>query len=183
MTGPRRDPEDPGPGRLALGRILGAHGLAGELRVDVWSDRPDGLAGVTSVVAVGRDGTSRPLRIRAAQRGPRGWIVAVEGVADRSAAAELAGWLLAVPRQLARPLGPGEFYPADLLGAAVRDADGRTVGRVADVWHLPAHDVVVVDRPEGGQVLVPAVRALVLAVDTAAASMTILPLEKWWGEP
>jgi 16S rRNA processing protein RimM len=74
-----------------------------------------------------------------------------------------------------RPADPEEFYDHQLRGLAVVTADGAEVGTVDDVVHLPAQDLLAVKRPDGREVLVPFVSAIVPEIDVAARRVVIAP--------
>jgi 16S rRNA processing protein RimM len=99
-----------------------------------------------------------------------------EGVADRTAAEGLRGTLLIAevdPRQT--PEDPEEFYDHQLIDLDVVTADGREVGRIAEVTHLPYQDLLVVRRPDGGEVLVPFVSEIVPEIDLDEQRAVITP--------
>jgi len=83
------------------------------------------------------------------------------GVDDRGTAEPLRGSLLSIPAEAARELEPDEFWRHQLVGLALVDSEGRGRGVVSDVLPGAAHDLLMVRRPDGETVLVPAVAALV----------------------
>ena len=73
------------------------------------------------------------------------------------------------------PEDDDEWYDHQLVGLTAFLPDGTVVGQVAEVLHLPGHDVLAVDRPTGGQVLVPFVSQMVPVVDVAANRVVVDP--------
>lgn len=141
---------------LEVGRIARAHGVRGEVVVELVTDRDERLA-PGSVLTIGHDG--RPgtpegpctLEVRHASRmgGPSGsgrtvrgrWIVDFAGVADRSAADALRSAVLLAP-----PLeDPEALWVHEIIGAEVFDVHGSPLGRVAEVEANPASDLLVLD--------------------------------------
>jgi 16S rRNA processing protein RimM len=94
-------------------------------------------------------------------------------VNDRSGAEQIAGIFLAGEGDLDPP--EGEFWPEDLEGAVVELADGTAVGTVREVLENPAHDLLAVVLPDGREVLVPFVEAIVLEFDEEAGRVVIDP--------
>lgn len=87
-------------------------------------------------------------------------LVRFQGIEDRAAAEELRGAVLTVPRDQV-PLEGDALWAADLVGREVRDPHGAVLGVVEGFLDGPAHDYVVVARPDGGEVQVPLVEELV----------------------
>ncbi|QBI18969.1 16S rRNA processing protein RimM [Egibacter rhizosphaerae] len=99
-------------------------------------------------------------------------IVAFEGVTDREAAEALRGATLAVARDDI-PLAEDAHWVDDVLGREVVDAAGETIGVLEGVRDGAAHDLLVIARHDGGEVLVPAVDEL---VDLAADPVIVQPV-------
>lgn len=164
------------PERVVLGRVVGAHGLRGEVRVHFFGDGPDNLLGVSGVWL--SDERSDPAAVRypvvAAGLGRTGEVrLALEGVTDREAAAALRGRLvLADPAELA-PLEPGELYWHQLVGCRVYDRDGNELGIVREIWETGAHDLLVVEDDRGERLLFSTARELMPEVDVAARRIVV----------
>lgn len=167
--------------RLRVGRLLKAHGLKGALRIELYTDEPERrfVPGATFSLQVpldspwhGRKLTLRELRYL--DHRPVGFF---EGIDDRTRAESLVRAILWVDQDDAEELEPDTWYDHQLVGLrAIRD--GREVGRVVRVDHLPAQDLLVVRTPEadgGHEVMVPFVKAIVPAVDLDAETVTLTP--------
>ncbi|MCY9787824.1 ribosome maturation factor RimM [Nocardiopsis sp. EMB25] len=160
--------------QLVVGRIGRAHGVRGDVAVDVRTDDPAARFAVGSVLATDPAGTG-PLRVAATRRHSGKLLVRFEGVKDRDAAEELRGTVLLVDSADIAPIDdPDEFHDHELIDLAVVTTDGDPVGRVEDVLHH-AQDVLVVATADGREVLVPFVSALVPEVDVAAGRLVIDP--------
>ena len=161
-----------------MGRILRPHGVRGEVVVEVRTDRPERRFSAGSVLD--RAG-GQPLTVSAARPHGHRWLLRFDGVPSRDAAETLRDTELTAPADPAGPVGEdashvGEEYPDHVLvGLRVTDVGGDPVGTVAAIEHAPWQDLVVVDRPSGGQVRVPFVRALVPVVDVAAGVLVVDP--------
>ncbi|MGH3416686.1 MAG: ribosome maturation factor RimM [Actinocrinis sp.] len=151
--------------RLVVGRIGRAHGLRGEVTVEVRTDDPDlrFAAGATLETDPAARG---PLTIAAGRAQGGRLVLLFEGVADRTGAEALRNTLLIVyadPDEL--PADPEEFFDHQLVGLRVVTVDGREVGTVSEMLHLPTQDVFAVKRADGREVLVPFVAEIVPDVD------------------
>lgn len=116
-------------------------GLRGEVEVAIESDHPGRFA-VGSVVLSAND--MCPLTVRTARRNRGRMVISFDEVTDRTGAEELKGTELVVTTENARPLESDEYWDHDLIGCTVHTVDGVQVGRVTDVLHSAANDVLVV---------------------------------------
>ncbi|MDQ7857486.1 MAG: ribosome maturation factor RimM [Armatimonadota bacterium] len=158
-------------GLVTIGRIAAPHGVRGEVRVRPETDFPERFAGLRRAFLV-RGGRAEPVTIRGARRHGEAVLLTLDGVGDRATADALRGAALAVARDALVPLGPDAFYVFEIVGLRVRAEDGRALGVVAEVMRGRAHDVYVVRGP-AGEVLVPAVRAVVRRVDREAGELIV----------
>jgi 16S rRNA processing protein RimM len=155
---------------LVVGRVGRAHGVRGEVAVDVRTDDPEGRF-VVGAELVTDPAAAGPLTVAATRPHQGRLLVRFEEVPDRDAADGLRGVLLLVEAD--RPTDPEEFYDHQRVGLRVQDQDGSVVGEVAEVLHHPAHDVLVVRRDEGPDALVPFVAELVPDVDVEHGRVTV----------
>lgn len=132
---------------VTLAVIIGAHGIAGECRLKLFTDD---LKAYPDIRAGGRD-----LRLLSLRHGSNGAIARFEGVADRNAAELLRGTELSVPRSALPPLGPGEYYHADLIGLPCVSDAGEALGHVVAVENFGAGDVIEIEREAGGTFMIP----------------------------
>jgi 16S rRNA processing protein RimM len=153
-------------------------GLAGQLRLHVYSDDPLALArfGKWWMRGAGRFDAWREVAPESfAARGAH-LIAKLPGVDDRDAAAALKGMTIAVPRAAFGGTADDEYYWADLIGLEVVNRDGVVLGRIADLLDLGPHQVLRVrrDAPAGGkEILIPFVAAYVDRVQVAAGRVAV----------
>lgn len=171
---------------LVVGRIVKAHGVTGEVAVDIRTDDPE------SRFVPGRTLRGRARRVGSASEGgteaekeyviesvrPHGGrlLMRLTGVADRDSADRLRGMLFIVDSSDLPPIDdPDEFYDHQLEGMAVVTADGRQLGTVAEVLHTGAGELLAVQDADGAEILVPFVSAIVLSVSLADQLIVIDP--------
>ncbi len=158
------------PERLIVGRIAKAHGIQGEVAIDVVSDAPDRFA-VGARVFSG----DRPLTVSASRAHQGRLLVRFDEVPDRTAAESLRGAELTIPADEARALDDEwSFYPHQLVGFAVTDETGTPLGTLTRVDESPGADLWVVGAGDG-EVLVPAVRDIVVSVDLETRTIVLRP--------
>lgn len=160
--------------RVVVGRIGRPHGIAGEVTVEVRTDEPDERFAPGSVLLV--DPPARDLVVSSVRWHSGRLLVRFDGVADRNAAEALRGTLVHVERAEDEvPDEPDDYYDSSLIGSHAVLVDGTAVGDVEDVLHLPAQDLLVVRRPDGAEVLVPFVAAIVPEVDLEGRRIVLDP--------
>jgi 16S rRNA processing protein RimM len=166
--------------RVIVGRVGRPHGIRGEVVIGVRTDEPDLRFAVGASVNVDRspdgDGPGDGQLTVASARWHSGQLlVAFAGITDRTAAGELTGsWLSVDPDQLPEVSDPDEFRDHELIGLGVRTTGGDPVGVVTDILHY-GQDLLVVQRPDEQECLVPFVKAIVPEVDLAAGVLIIDP--------
>lgn len=131
-------------------------GLRGEVYVRPDPDVGDDFArGRSYASSRGGQLTVASSRVHAGKQ-----VVHFDGVATRAAAEALRGVELRLSRA-AVGLDEDAFWTSDLLGREVVDDGGALVGVLEATVDGAAHDYLVVARPDGGEILVPAVAELV----------------------
>ncbi|MGH0032089.1 MAG: ribosome maturation factor RimM [Myxococcota bacterium] len=165
------------PAEVVLGRVIGAHGLRGELRVRLEGDGED-LAHVPSVWLV-REGNERQERseefeIAGVRPGRSGECrVRLEGLADRDTAESWRGAAVRARAADLPSLLDGEFYAFELVGCDVQQRDGERIGTVREIWETGASDLLVVRDADGRDQLLPAVEPLLVEVDRQAKRIVV----------
>ena len=101
--------------------------------------------------------------------GGRWPVVRIAGINDRTAAEALVGRFLEVP---AHPLPAGSYYWHELEGLRVSDPSGTPMGTIAEVFRAGENEVYRVLGPDG-EVLIPALRDVVLKIDLPAGEMVV----------
>jgi 16S rRNA processing protein RimM len=164
---------------LVVGRVVRAHGVTGELVVEVRTDDPDTrfAPGTTLRAKPSRGGRERDYVVDSAREHSGRLLVRLDGVADRTAADSMRGTLFLVDSADLPPIEePDEFYDHQLEGLQVMTTTGTPVGSVAEVLHTAAGELLSV-RTEGGEVLVPFVSAIVTTVSLTDQTIEIDPPE------
>jgi 16S rRNA processing protein RimM len=162
--------------RVIVGRIAGAHGIRGEVRVELQSSA-ELLLGLPHV-ALSRTGADDPQATQIEIEGgttsrPGELRLRLRGVADRDAAEQLRGSLLLANTHDLPPPPAGSHYWFELVGCAVETASGARVGEVSELWETGAHDVLVIAGDDGKRRLVPMASALLRSVDPAAKRIVL----------
>ena len=156
--------------RVVVGRIGRAHGVRGEVAVDVRTDEPERRFATSARL----HGGDRTLTVSRARWHSGRLLVTFAEVPDRTAAEALRGTLLEVEVDPAeQPADETEFYDRQLIGLEARTADGAVVGQVASVVHHGEQDTLVITPATGTDILVPFVADLVPTVDLAGGHLIV----------
>jgi 16S rRNA processing protein RimM len=159
---------------LAVGRVGRAHGIRGEVSVDIRTDDPGARFAPGSSLATDPPGTG-PLTVETVRTHSGRLLVRFAGVEDRTAAETLRGTLLLVDSADIPPTDdPEEFHDHELIGLAAVTADGTGLGEIVDVQHH-GQDLLIVRLPSGDDALVPFVSAIVTTVDVPAGRIVLDP--------
>lgn len=160
--------------QLTVARIGRAHGLRGEVALDLRTDVPEErlAAGVELATEPASAGPLTVVRTRI-QQGR--WYVTFAQVADRTAAEGLRGVELVVDADDDDAADEDAWYPHELAGLRVEHVDGRALGEVLGLEHAPAHDLLVIREPGGARTAVPFVRAIVPVVDVPGGRVVLDP--------
>lgn len=158
--------------QLTVATIGRAHGLKGEVALDLRTETPEERLAVGAVLAT-EPVSAGPLTVVRTRVQSGRWFVLFAEAADRTAAEALRGVELVVDAPASQE--DDAWYPHELVGLRAERPDGSPVGEVVGLEHLPAHDVLVVREPDGARTLVPFVRAIVPVVDVAGGRVVVDP--------
>ena len=165
---------------LVVGRIAKAHGITGELVVDVRTDDPEArfAAGNRLRLKNFRAGSEREVVVASVRPHSGRLLIRLKGVADRDSADALRGGLFIVDSAALPPIeDPDEFYDHQLEGLAVVTVDGQNIGTVTEVLHTPGGELLSVRAESAAEVLVPFVSEIVTSVSLADGIVRIDPPE------
>ncbi|MFE2066894.1 ribosome maturation factor RimM [Streptomyces sp. NPDC059467] len=161
--------------QLVVARIGRAHGIKGEVTVEVRTDEPELRLGPGAVLATDPAGLG-PLTIETGRVHSGRLLLRFEGVKDRTGAEALRNTLLIAeidPEEL--PEGEDEYYDHQLMDLDVVTVDGTEVGRITEISHLPSQDLFIVERPDGSEVMIPFVEEIVVEIDLEEQKAVIAP--------
>ena len=156
---------------LMIGEITKPQGVRGEVKVRPCTCDVARFEGLKTVY-VKKDGGYAPLNIAVNRIGDDAVFMSVEGVTDRDAAEKLRGTALYIDREHAVELDEDSNFLTDLIGLRGVVDDGRDLGKLTEVMQPGGNDVYVFKGPLG-EVLVPALKSVVLAVDLRAGEMRL----------
>ena len=172
-------PPKPAKTQLRVGRLVKAHGLKGALKLELYTDDPEGRftpgASFTLQVPESSPWHGKSLTVREFRWMNSHPVAFFEGVEDRSGAEELVRAILWIDQDDEDIVVEDDaWYDHQLVGLEVV-RDDQVIGRVIRVEHFPAQDLLIVRLPGDREVLVPFVKAIVPEVDIASGRILVTP--------
>lgn len=165
---------DAPPERLMIGIIGAPHGTNGAMRIRIVSDFPERLTTLTHV-SIGDDPQRR--RLRSLRGASPSAVLEINGISSRDEASIYRGMPLYMDIRDAKPLDEGEYYWHQLIDMTVVNAAGETLGTLTSILQTGANDVYVITQPDGAELLLPAIKNVVLDIDLPHKRMVAKPLE------
>jgi 16S rRNA processing protein RimM len=157
------------PKYLAVGRVARPHGVRGDLLLHVLTDFPEYL---TDEKTVYLGDAAEPHALVEARFHRGDLIVRLGDCADRDTAEKFRGQLMQI-KFIERRLPPGRYYHHQIIGLRVVTETGEALGTITDIIETGANDVYVVRATTGPELLIPALKSVMLNVDLAAGQMTV----------
>ena len=154
---------------IEAGRIVNTHGVAGEVKLEVWLDSPEFMKRFKRLFL-----GERELIVESARVQKSFLLCRLRGVDDVNAAMALKGKVVSIAREDAK-LPEGAFFVQDILGARVVDEQGSEIGILVDVLERPASNIYVVQGEE--EHLIPAVPAFIRKTDAENGVITVRLIE------
>ncbi|MFJ5805418.1 ribosome maturation factor RimM [Streptomyces sp. NBC_01426] len=161
--------------QLVVARIGRAHGIKGEVTVEVRTDEPELRLGPGAVLQT-EPASAGPLTIETGRVHSGRLLLRFAGVKDRTGAEALRNTLLIAdvdPAEL--PEEPDEYYDHQLMDLDVVLEDGTEIGRITEITHLLSQDLFIVERPDGTEVMIPFVEEIVAEIDLEEQRCVITP--------
>lgn len=154
--------------RITIGKVGGAHGINGEMRIVPLTDFVERFESMREVM-VGDE----LLHIDSVKYHKQFVLMKFREYPVREDAMRLTGRLLTVDRSEAAPLNEGEYYTFDIIGLKVFDSEGSELGTVENVLRTGSNDVYQARRSGGGELLIPALKAVVKEINIADGKMVV----------
>ncbi len=171
---PTGSPQTGEPLYIAIGKLRRTHGVLGEILMDILTDFPERF-NVGSQVFVGTRHVSYTVRSFRFNRNTG--LIAFDGLDDCDEASILRNQMVFGLTEDAPRLAEGEFYHHEILGVKVVDEAGKLIGTLSEILQTGANDVYVVKSENGKEILLPAIKSVVLSIDLAENKMVVRPPE------
>jgi 16S rRNA processing protein RimM len=149
---------------LAIGKVVGTHGVRGFLKVLSYADSLDLYAPGRELVLSGKGKPPGTFTVVSARPHQRGILLSLQGIGTVEEAQQWRGCEVCVERSALPPLDDGSHYWFEIIGLDVYTLDDRHLGRIEAIFHTGSNDVYVV-RKGKKEILIPAIRSIVTQID------------------
>ncbi len=128
---------------IIIGKLIGAHGVKGWLKVYSWTQPRENILGYNPWL-IRQNGQWRSVEVKGGRRQGKSIVACLEGIDDRDQALALRDAEIAIRRDQLQALEDGEYYWSDLIGMEVRNLAGEKLGEVIDLMETGVEDVLVI---------------------------------------
>ena len=135
---------DAGQRMITVGRVHGAFGVRGELKLESFTSPESAILRYQPWILRDAQGRERSIEGVRGRAGAKGLVATIPGIEGRDAAEAMRGTEVLVPRSALPPPAPGEYYWVDLEGLRVRNVEGIDFGTVSHLFSTGANDVLMV---------------------------------------
>ena len=156
---------------VAVGVIIGAHGIRGQVKIRSFTDNPEDILAYGALL--NKEGTRRfEVRIEGETKG--GIIASLKGVTDRNVAEQMRGTELFVDRNNIPEADEDEFAYDELIGLNASSADGTLIGKITAVLNFGANDVIEIRMAATGKKeLLPFTKVVFPEIDVKAGKVIV----------
>jgi len=144
---------------LRVAQVRGVRGLDGSLRLEVLTDSPELRFVPGARLSV--EGSDRALTLLEVTPSSPGLFVRFGEVQSRLAGERLIGAYLTIPAAQVQVPSDRVLWD-EVIGVTVRDPQGEIIGEIRDLYRAGGAEVYVVQTPDGGEIDLPAVAAVIV---------------------
>jgi len=166
---------------LPIGKIVGVHGIAGNVKVYSYAESLSVFKPGTLLLARHDQGGEKTYSIQWVKPHARTVLLSLKGIESRAQAEALVGSALFIEKKSLPKPEDGDYYWFDIIGLSVYTVAGECIGRVASIMPTGSNDVYVVKGSVGGrpkETLIPALASVVVSIDLEKKIMQVdLPEE------
>ncbi len=162
---------------VSIGRIAGSFKTSGEVRVQILTDFPERFDELSSVI-LSKDGEREDFcaLVQGVRYHKSFAILKLDRASSPEEAKKLAGYFICIKKDELSSLPEGSFYLFELEGLSVYSQDGSYIGKVKEVYKLPAQDILVVKRGEE-EILIPLLKEFISEISREEKRIVAVPHE------
>jgi len=163
-------------GFLIIGKIVGVHGVEGNLKVYSYAESLSIFAPGSSILAINKEGLEKTYTVKWVKPHHRVILLSLDGIAGRDQSEALVGYELFIEKAKLPEPEDGSYYWFDLIGLSVFTTDNEYIGCVESIMTTGSNDVYVVKNPDkehDNEILIPALASVVLDIDIDHKTMRV----------
>ena len=166
---------------LEIGQVGATHGVRGEFRLNPWCDGPEFVKKFKTFYR--DDKGDKPIKVVSCRPHGNVAVLKIEGIDTVEDAQKLRNTILYMKRSDIN-LPEGKWFVSELMGCSVLDYDDNNIcyGKIKDIESYTANDVWYIETPDGKEVLIPAIKDVVIKCDVANDVAFIRPLRGLFDE-
>ncbi len=157
---------------INIGKIVGTYGYQGMVRIMPLTDFPERFKKQKTVI-LWKNGKGSKVMVEAARSYKESYLLKLQGIDSMEAAKDYCNALLKIDESQLYPLPADHYYHFQLQGLSVYDEEKGFLGELGEVLETGANDVYVVQSPEYGEILLPAIKDVILEVDLEEKIMRV----------
>lgn len=171
------------PKRYEIGRIVGTHGVRGDVKIYPTTDFPSRFLEMPSLTVSAHSGlVIYKIKSIVPLEGKNVFKAHLDGVNTMEAAEALRGLSITVSEEERVPLKENEYWLSDIIGSSVVTESGEELGIVTEFMQTGSNDVYVIKDMNGKLQAIPAVKSVVKSVDVASHKITVDLPEGLWAD-
>lgn len=159
-----------------IGQIVNTFGIKGQVKVTPFTDDMERFEELKTIY-VEKKKQLQEFEIEQVKYQKNLVILKLKNIEDMNTAEKLKGCYIKIQRKDARKLPEGTYFIADIIGSQVITDDGKTLGKVEDIYNTGSSDIYVVKDELGKQILLPAIKEVILSVDVEKQIVKVHLLE------
>ena len=159
-----------------IGQIVNTFGIKGQVKVTPFTDDMERFEELKTIY-VEKKKQLQEFEIEQVKYQKNLVILKLKNIEDMNTAEKLKGCYIKIQRKDARKLPEGTYFIADIIGSQVITDDGKTLGKVEDIYNTGSSDIYVVKDELGKQILLPAIKEVILSVDVEKQNVKVHLLE------
>jgi 16S rRNA processing protein RimM len=156
--------------RISVGKILGPHGVKGEVKVLPLTDFPRRFQ-KNKMFWI--DSVQKKMQVETVRTQGAFLLMKFIGIEQREDAEKIKNALIQVEHSETIKLPPGQYYHFEIMGLKVFKKNGEFIGRVQEILETGANDIYIVERDDKEKLLVPALKKVVTEIDIANGLMVV----------
>ena len=160
-------------GILSIGKIVGAHGIRGAVKVYSYAESPSIFRPDREILLEDTRACRQTLCIQWVRSHKGRVLLSFKGIDTRNDAEALIGSALFINKEELPELESGTYYWTDIIGLAVYRSDGRYLGKITSILPTGSNDVYVVRGESDKEILIPALESVVLEIDLEKKNMRV----------